>query len=113
MAGQNTQQFDDGNFDEQVLQNSQPVLVDFWAEWCGPCQMLGPVIDELASEFAGKVVVGKVDIDKAVRVASQFQVLNIPTVLLFANGQEVARLVGLRTKRDYVNAITQKAGLAV
>lgn len=101
MAGQNTLHFSQDSFDADVLASQQPVLVDFWAEWCGPCLMLGPVIDELATEYAGKIRVGKVDIDKAPQVAQKFDVTNIPTVILFKNGAVAQRLIGARPKKDY------------
>lgn len=87
------------NFDEQVLQSSLPVLVDFWADWCGPCKMLGPVIEELAGELAGKAVVGKVNVDEEQQLAARYGVMSIPTVVLFKNGQEAARSVGLVPKQ--------------
>ncbi|MBI5865740.1 MAG: thioredoxin [Planctomycetes bacterium] len=111
MAGKNTRHFDDGNFESDVLQSSSPVLVDFWAEWCGPCQLLGPVVDELADEYAGKLLVGKVDIDKAVRTASKFGVLSIPTLVLFKGGQEVGRVVGLQSKRQLQTVLAEKLGV--
>ncbi|TWT45814.1 Thioredoxin C-1 [Phycisphaerae bacterium RAS1] len=101
MAGPNTLTFDDSNFDAEVINSSQPVLVDFWAEWCGPCLLLGPTIDELAGEYAGKVKVGKVDIDRAQAIAAKFGVQAIPTVILFKGGQPVERLVGAKKKTDY------------
>ena len=76
----------DATFDEVVLKSSKPVLVDFWAEWCGPCRMVGPIIDELSNEYEGKAVVGKVDVDNNQEFAAKFGVRNIPTVLLFKNG---------------------------
>jgi len=108
MAGAQTQHYDDGNFEAEVLGSSQPVLVDFWAEWCGPCQMLGPTIDELAVEYAGRVKVGKVDVDKAVRVASRYDVQSIPTVILFVGGQPVERMLGLKKKSDYKTLLDAK-----
>ena len=76
----------DANFEEVVLKSSQPVLVDFWAEWCGPCRMLGPIIEELSSDYDGKAVIGKVDVDSNQQYAAQFGVRNIPTVLIFKDG---------------------------
>ena len=96
MAGANTLHFTDDNFENEVLGSQVPVLVDFWAEWCGPCQILGPTIDELATEYAGKAKVGKVDVDKAQQVAMRFGIQNIPTVVLFENGEPVERIVGAR-----------------
>jgi thioredoxin 1 len=101
MAGANTLHFTDDNFESEVLGSQVPVLVDFWAEWCGPCQILGPTIDELASEYAGKAKVGKVDVDKAQQIAMRFGIQNIPTVVLFENGEPVERIVGARNKKDY------------
>jgi len=101
MAGANTLAFDDTNFDAEVLQSDIPVLVDFWAQWCGPCQMVAPILDELAEEFQGRAKIGKVDVDKAGEVASRYGIQNIPTVLLFHNGEPVERVIGARHKRDY------------
>ncbi|HMQ16429.1 MAG TPA: thioredoxin [Phycisphaerae bacterium] len=101
MAGANTQNFTDDNFDAEVLNSAVPVLVDFWAEWCGPCQLLAPTIDELASEYAGKIKVGKVDVDSAQKIAAKYNVQQIPTVMLFDKGQPVERMIGAKNKREY------------
>jgi thioredoxin 1 len=110
MAGQNTLDFTDDNFDAEVLKAKVPVLVDFWAEWCGPCLMLAPTIDELAGEYQGKIKVGKCDVDKAPNLATQYGVQNIPTVLIFNNGQPVHRIVGAKNKREYKGLLDQALG---
>ena len=93
------------NFDEKVLKSDKLVMVDFWAAWCGPCRMVGPIIDELSEEYEGKAVVGKVDIDSNQQYAAQFGVRNIPTVLVFKNGELVDRKVGVSSKNDYAQAL--------
>src|SRR5471030_619407 len=90
----------DTSFEEEVLKSDTPVLVDFWAEWCGPCKMIAPILDELADEYAGKVIVGKVDIEEFQNLASEYGVRAIPTLLLFQNGQVAEQIVGLHSKRD-------------
>ncbi len=101
MAGANTLHFTSENFSTEVLQSSVPVLVDFWAEWCAPCVALGPTIDQLADEYKGKVKVGKLNVSEEERLAAQYGVHSIPTVLLFRDGQPVQRVVGQRQKPDY------------
>ena len=103
----NVQTFTDGNFDETVLKSGAPVLVDFWAEWCGPCKRLGPIVDGLATEYAGKVTVGKLNVDDNPTVAFKYQVRGIPTLLLFKGGQVVESVVGLVPKED-LKAIVDK-----
>ena len=98
-------QISDASFDEVVLKSDKPVLVDFWATWCGPCRMLGPVIEELATEYEGRVVVGKVDVDNNQEFAAKYGVRNIPTVLVFKDGEVVGRQVGVAPKKTYTDAL--------
>ncbi len=99
----------DATFDEVVLKSDKPVLVDFWAAWCGPCRMVGPVIEEIATEYEGKAVVGKVDVDANQEFAAKYGVRNIPTVLLFKNGEVIDKQVGVAPKSTY----TQKIDAAI
>ena len=88
----------DQSFQEMVLNSDKPVLVDFWAVWCGPCRMLGPIIEEVAADFEGKAIVGKVDVDNNQQVSVDYGIRNIPTVLIFKNGEEVDKIVGVASK---------------
>ena len=98
-------QITDASFEEVVLKSDKPVLVDFWATWCGPCRRLGPVIEEIATEYEGRVVVGKVDVDSNQDYAAKYGVRNIPTVLVFQNGEVVGRQVGVAPKNTYTEAL--------
>src|SRR5438876_4273884 len=100
MANDHVQTFTDGNFDNDVLKAERLVLVDFWAEWCGPCNRLGPTVDALAIEYAGKVRIGKLNVDENPTVSFKYQVRGIPTLLLFKGGQVVESIVGLASKDD-------------
>lgn len=95
----------DKDFANEVLQSDTPVLVDFWAEWCGPCRVLGPVIESLSQEYDGKVKVAKVDVDSSQQVAMQYGIRSIPTVMLFDKGQIVDTIVGVRPKSDYESSL--------
>src|SRR5262245_22713816 len=101
----NALDFTDDNFQKEVLESPQPVIVDFGATWCGPCRQLSPIIDDLAKEYAGKVKVGKVDIDQSQEVAGKFGIMSVPTVLFFKGGQKVDTLIGLNPKSVYKSKI--------
>jgi thioredoxin 1 len=109
MASANVKEFTDANFQTEVLNSDQPVLVDFWAEWCGPCRMLAPTIDKVADSFAGKAKVGKVNTDNSRNVAVQFGINAIPTVIVFHKGQVVQKFVGMQSEKVYAEALTSAA----
>jgi thioredoxin 1 len=104
-TSKNIVEFTDTNFEAEVLKSDQPVLVDFWAEWCMPCRMLAPTIDKIAEAYVGKVKVGKVDTDSNREVAMKYQISAIPTVILFKNGQVAQKFVGLKQEKEFKEAI--------
>ena len=95
----------DANFDEIVLKSDKPVIVDFWAEWCGPCRMVGPIVEEIGNEYEGKAMVGKVDVDNNPGVAAKFGIRNIPTILFFNKGEVVDKQVGAVPKQVLVSKL--------
>jgi thioredoxin 1 len=97
----------DDNFAAELQKAELPVIVDFWASWCGPCQMLAPVLEELAADYSGRVLVGKLNVDENRRTAEEFRVLSIPTLIMFRNGREVARISGFRPKEELARFIDQ------
>jgi len=109
MASVNTVILTEKNFDQEVLTSAQPILVDFWAEWCGPCKMIAPALDELADEFAGRARVGKVNIDEHQSLAAKYGIRAIPTLLLFKGGEVVEQMVGAKNKRELKTALDRVA----
>ncbi|MBK7404115.1 MAG: thioredoxin [Phycisphaerales bacterium] len=107
MASANVLEFNTGNFETEVLGAEQPVLVDFWAEWCMPCRMLAPTIDQIAADFAGKAKVGKVDTDGNQEIGVQYEISAIPTVIIFKGGQPVRKFVGVTNKADLAAALNE------
>jgi len=112
MAGKNVVTLSDSSFDTEVLQSATPVMVDFWAEWCGPCKMLGPTIDQLADEYQGKVKIAKLNVDDNSSTASRFGIRGIPALLIFQGGQVKEQLVGALPKANISKALDKYVGVA-
>jgi len=103
----NTSQFNDNNFKQEVLESKQPVLVDFWAEWCGPCKMIAPVIEELAAEYKNKMKIGKFEIDDNPKIPGQYGIMSIPTIMFFKSGKVMWQLVGVQNKAELKKRIEE------
>ncbi len=98
-------EFTDSNFDKLVINSDKPVIVDFWAEWCGPCRMVGPIIQEIGVNYEGKAIVGKVDVDSNPGISAKYGIRNIPTILFFKNGEIVDKQVGSVPKQVFINKL--------
>lgn len=101
MAG-NVTELTESNFEQEVLKSSVPALVDFWAPWCGPCQMMGPILEEASQEWEGKIKICKLNVDEVMSVARDYQIQSIPTMILFENGEPAKRIVGARPKKAFI-----------
>jgi thioredoxin 1 len=95
----------DDSFEQEVLKSDKPVMVDFWAEWCGPCKMIAPIVDEIAQEYEGRLKVAKVDVDSNNKIAGRYNIMSIPSLYIFKNGQVVDQIVGARTKSFLVSSL--------
>ncbi|MBI3991167.1 MAG: thioredoxin [Candidatus Omnitrophica bacterium] len=104
MASENLS-VNDSNFEEEVVKSDKPVLVDFWAEWCGPCKIMSPIVEELSASYAGKIKIKKLDVDSNANTPSRYNVLNIPTLIFFKGGEEIERMVGVVSKKDLIKKI--------
>ncbi len=107
MASENVKDFTSGNWDTEVVMSTEPVLVDFWAAWCGPCRAIAPTVEKVAGQFAGKLKVGKVNVDEQPDLASQFGITSIPALLFFKGGKESGKLVGAMPERELVAAVNR------
>jgi len=103
-------EINDGNFRDEVIKSNLPVLLDFWAPWCGPCKMITPVIEEIANEYQGELKVGKLNVDDNPATATNFRVMNIPTLILFNKGEEIERIAGVVSKREITKKIARAFG---
>jgi len=110
MGSEHLVEITDANYEQEVLQSDVPVMVDLWAEWCGPCRLIAPIVDELAEEYAGKVKVGKLDVDSNRQTATKLSIQAIPTLLLFKDGQVVKKIVGVQAKKDLKAALEELLG---
>ena len=105
MASDKVMSVDKESFDKEVIKCNEPVLVDFWAQWCGPCRAVAPLMDELANEYDDKIKIVKVNVDDAGELASQYRIMSIPTIMLFKGGEVVEKIIGVRTKEDFKKII--------
>ena len=105
MAGEKIITITKDNFEQEVINSDKPVLLDFWAQWCGPCRAVAPIMEELSAEFDGKAKIGKVNVDEQGELAAKFRVMSIPTVMLFKQGQLAEKVIGARSKADFVNLV--------
>lgn len=102
--------FTDQTFKSEVLESSEPVIVDFWAPWCGPCRIVSPIIDELAAEYAGKIKVGKLNVDENPQTSGQYGIMSIPSIVFFKNGQPIRTMIGAQSKENYKKEIEEILG---